>query len=113
VALLDDPPETLTVFPEETYVDSVGDTRTRPAATGVTVRGWMQPMSATRLFPSLDTTQQQRVYSTYRFISRDAPLGIWARVEWRGMSLSVRSGPEERRYTDAVSHVTALVQEER
>jgi hypothetical protein len=113
VSLIDVAPETVTVFPEETYVDSRGDTRTRPAETGVSVSGWMQPMAISRLFPSLDPTQQQRVYATWRFIGRDAPLGIWARVEWQGRSLSVRSGPEVRAYSGATSHVTALLQEER
>jgi hypothetical protein len=113
VNLLDNPPETVTVFPEETYVDSTGDTRTRPAAVGVPVRGWMQPMSTLRLFPSLDGTQQQRVYSTWRFIGRQAPLGVWSRVQWGDRSLTVRSGPEPRGYTPATAHVTALLQEER
>lgn len=113
MSLLDAAPETVVVFPEESFIDSRGDVRTRPASTGVTVTGWMQPMSMLRLFPSLDATQQQRVYSTWRFIARDAPLGIWARVEWRGKTLSVRSGPEPRRYSGATSHVTALLQEER
>jgi hypothetical protein len=113
VSLLDAPPETVTVFPEETYADSRGDARTRPAVTGVTVTAWMQPMSTLRLFPSVDATQQQRVYATWRFIARDAPLGIWSRVEWRGKSLSVRSGPEPRSYSGATTHVTALLQEER
>ncbi len=113
MSLLDAPPETVTVFPEETYTDSRGDVRTRPASTGVAVSAWMQPMSVQRLFPSLDPTQQQRVYATWRLIARSAPLGIWARVEWRGKSLSVRSGPEERHYSAMTSHVTALLQEER
>jgi hypothetical protein len=113
VSLLDAGPETATVYPEETYTDSRGDVRTRPATEGVTVSCWMQPMSTLRLFPSVDATQQQRVYATWRFIARDAPLGVWSRVEWRGISLSVRSGPEPRRYTGATGHVTALLQEER
>jgi hypothetical protein len=113
VSLLDVAPETVTVYPEESYVDSAGDTRTRAASAGVQVRAWMQPMSASRLFPSLDPTQQQRVYATWRLIARDAPLGVWSRVEWQGRTFLVRSGPEERRYSGATGHVTALVQEER
>jgi hypothetical protein len=113
VNLLDSAPEVVTVFPEETYVDSRGDERTRPMAVGVVVSAWMQPMSQQRLFPSLDPTQQQRVYATWRLIARSAPLGIWARVEWQGRKLSVRSGPEERSYSGATRHVTALLQEER
>ena len=113
MSLLDAAPEMVTVYPQETYTDSRGDERVRPAALGVAVKAWMQPMSQLRLFPSVDATQQQRVYSTWRLIARNAPLGIWSRVEWRGMSLSVRSGPEERRYSGATSHITALLQEER
>jgi hypothetical protein len=113
VSLLDAPMEAVTVFPEETYTDSRGDVRTRPSATGVEVQGWMQPMSATHLFPSLDATQQQRIYATWRFIGRDAPLGVWSRVEWDGRSFLVRSGPEERRYSSTTGHITAVLQEER
>lgn len=113
MSLLDEPRDTLVVFPEETYTDSRGDERVRPAATGVSVTGWMQPMSTLRLFPSLDSTQQQRVYATWRFFARDAPLGVWARAEWQGRSLTVRSGPEVRQYSAATGHVTALLQEER
>jgi len=113
VSLLAAPMESVTVYPEESYTDSHGDVRTRPSATGVEVAGWMQPMSATALFPSLDATQQQRIYSTYRFIGRDAPLGVWARVEWADRSFLVRSGPEDRRYSHTTGHITAVLQEER
>ena len=113
MSLLDAAPETVTVSPQETYIDARGDERVRPAPTGVSVRAWMQPMSTLRLFPSVDATQQQRVYASWRLIARAAPLGVWSRVEWRGQSFSVRSGPEERRYSGATSHITALLQEER
>lgn len=106
--------ETVTVYVEETYVDSYGDTKIRPAETGVVVTGVvMQPMSSIRLFPALDVTQQQRIYATWRFMAKDAPLGVWARVEWRGQRMSVRSGPEYRPYSAGTWHVSALLQEER
>lgn len=109
-----DGPETVTVYVEETYEDSYGDTKIRPAAEGVVVTGVvMQPMSTTRLFPALDVTQQQRIYATWRLMARDAPLGVWARVEWRGIKMSVRSGPEYRPYSVGTWHVSALLQEER
>lgn len=109
-----DGPETVTVYVEETFTDSYGDTKTRPAATGVVVTGCIiQPMSTLKVFPSLDPTQQQRVYATWRLMARDAPLGVWARVEWRGVSMSVRSGPEYRPYSPATGHVSALLEEER
>jgi hypothetical protein len=113
VSLLDGR-ETVTVYVEESFTDSFGDTKVRPSETGTVVTGvLMQPMSTLRMFPSLDPTQQQRVYSTWRLIARDAPLGTWSRVVWNGMSMSVRSGPEYRHYSGATSHVTALLQEER
>jgi hypothetical protein len=113
VSLLDGR-ETVTVYVEESFRDSYGDTQIRPALVGVEVSGvLMQPMSTLRMFPSLDPTQQQRIYSTWRLIARDAPLGVWSRVEWNGMSFAVRSGPEYRHYSGATSHVTALLQEER
>lgn len=106
--------ETVTVYVEETYTDTYGAERKRPAETGVEVSGVvMQPMSTLRLFPSLDVTQQQRVYATWRLMARDAPLGVWARVEWRGIKMAVRSGPEYRPYSSDTSHVSALLQEER
>lgn len=109
-----DGPETVTVYVEETYTDSYGNEKVRPAEEGVTVTGVvMQPMAALKLFPSLDVTQQQRVYATYRFMAREAPLGVWARVEWRGKKYSVRSGPEVRPYSERTSHVSAMLQEER
>ena len=52
-------------------------------------------------------------FNKERFIGRDAPLGVWARVEWGGRSFSVRSGPEERRYSGVTGHITAVLQEER
>ena len=109
-----DGPETVTIFVEESYTDTYGAVRRRPAETGVVVTGVvMQPMSTLRLFPSLDVTQQQRIYATWRFMARDAPLGVWSRVEWRGVNMSVRSGPEVRPYSPDTSHVSALLQEER
>lgn len=114
MSLIGSGPETVVVYPEESFEDSYGDIRRRPAEVGVTVSGCIvQPMSELRVFPSNDATQQQRVYSTWRLIARDAPLGIWSKVVWRGKSLSVRSGPEFRNYSSRTSHVTALLQEDR
>jgi len=113
VSLLDGP-ETITVYVEETYEDSYGDTKTRPSETGVVITGCIvQPMSTLRLFPPLDGTQQQRVYATWRLMAKTAPLGVWARVEWRGIRMSIRSGPEYRPYSAATNHVSALLEEER
>ncbi len=39
--------ETVTVFPEETFTDADGDTRTRPSSVGVVVRAVVQPMTST------------------------------------------------------------------
>jgi hypothetical protein len=116
VSLLDRGRETVVVYPEETFTDTYGDVRRRPASQGVEITGvTMQPMSQLRLFPALDPSQQQRVYSTWRLIARDAPMSVWSRVEWpaRGVSFSVRSGPEYRAYSGSTQHVTALLQEER
>jgi hypothetical protein len=116
VSLLDRGRETVIVYPEESYTDTHGDVRRRPASQGVEVTGvTMQPMSQLRLFPSTDPTQQQRVYASWRLIARDAPMTVWSRVEWpsKGVTFSVRSGPEYRAYSSATQHVTALLQEER
>jgi hypothetical protein len=113
VSLLDGA-ETVSIYVEEAFTDSYGDTQIRPSSTPTVVTGCvMQPMSTLRLFPSLDPTQQQRVYSTWRFMARDAPLGVWSRVVWGDKTLTVRSGPEYRPYSGATAHVSALLQEER
>ena len=51
VSLLDSGPDTVMVFPEESFTDSYGNVQRRPAQTGVTVAGChVQPMAATQLF---------------------------------------------------------------
>ena len=37
----------MTVFPEETFTDADGNTRTRPSSVGVVVRAVVQPMTST------------------------------------------------------------------
>lgn len=106
--------ETVVVYPEVEATDTYGGPTMGPAAEGVPVTGcWVQPMSTLRVFPSNDATQQQRVYATWRLIAPDAPMGVWSKVEWRGKTLSVRSGPEFRSYSRSTRHVTALLQEDR
>src|SRR6476659_3999429 len=47
VSLLHRGTETVTVFPEETFTDADGNTRTRPSSVGVAVRAVVQPMTST------------------------------------------------------------------
>ena len=110
MSLLGAGPETVTVFPEESFTDSYGNPQRRPAQTGVAVAGChVQPMTVQ---PAGDGVGQ-RVDATWRLICRDAPLGVWSRVEWQGKSLSVTSGPVRRGYSPATSHVSAVLQEAR
>jgi hypothetical protein len=111
VSLLDAGADTVVVFPEETYTDSYGNVQRRPAQTGVQVAGChVQPMTTQ---PQPADGVGQRVDATWRLICRDAPLGVWSRVEWQGKSLSVSSGPIRRGYSPATSHVSAVLQEAR
>lgn len=119
VALLDNGPHTVRVYPEELVTDTRGNPTRRPSATPVTVTGClMQPMASTRgAFPAIDVRRGQRVDAAYRLLARTAPLGWWSRVEWDTPNGTVRmtplGGPLLHRSSDGTTHVSATLQEER
>lgn len=122
MSLLDNPPHTVTVFPEEEVEDSRGNAVRRPSATGVPVRCYMHPISSSRgAFPAIDPKQGQQVDATWKLVARDAPLGWWSRVVWSaaggspvdGLSLTVLGGPLLRRSSATTRHISVTLMEER
>lgn len=120
--MLDNPPHTVTVFPEEEFTDSRGNAARRPAETGVVVRCYMHPISSSRgAFPAVDVRQGQRVDAAWKLVARDAPLGWWSRVVWPasggspvdGLVLTVLGGPLLRRSSAQTRHISATLMEER
>src|SRR5690349_18688394 len=115
-ATLDHGPHTVTIYLEETVVDSYENRIKRPSATGIVVTGCLvQPLSSSRgAFPALSVTQGQRIDSAYRFTARSAPLGWWSRVIWhhpdgRDRSMTVLGGPLLYEASPATKHVSATL----
>jgi hypothetical protein len=120
--MLDHPPHTVTVFPEEEFTDSHGNAGRRPSQTGVAVRCYMHPISSSRgAFPAVDVRQGQRVDAAWKLVAREAPLGWWSRVVWPaaggspvdGLVLTVLGGPLLRRSSATTRHISATLMEER
>jgi len=105
VSLLDRGPETVEIYPIVWVTDSDGNLVQRPADEPVTVSAWVQPLSSAE-----QVINGTRVVTTYRVITRSAPVDPWARVIWRGQEWSVQGDPEIRYYTPTTSHVTAVIQ---
>ena len=113
--LLDLGPHTVVVYPEETVIDSRGNTVKRPAATGVTITGClMMPLASTRgAFAAIDVKQGQRVDAAWRLFARNAPIGWWSRVEFEGKTMSLLGGPLTYTASDGTHHISATLMEER
>jgi hypothetical protein len=105
VSLLDDGPDEVLIYPEVVVVDERGNEVRRPAETPVPARGRVQPVSASEA-----AVAGQQVTTTYRFITRTAPLGAWARVEWDGREWDLAGEPLWSRGSPRTRHVTALLQ---
>ena len=84
MSLLDTGNETILVYPQEQATDDRGNRVWQPAATPVEVRCRVQIDQTTE-----PTVSGQATTTTYRVIARTAPLGPWARVEWRGRAWDV------------------------
>lgn len=111
--ILDRGPHTVTIFPEESFVDSYGNTVKRPAAVGVVVSGCqLTPQLISRgRFSDLGMRDGQEVQSTVQFRAREAPLGPWARLEWQGHTYVPLSTPIEN-VIGGVRHVACTLQQE-
>lgn len=105
MSLLDDGPHTIVVFAQEAFDDSYDNPRHRPSTTGVEVRGCvMSPVSSAR-----DPLTDRRIDGGYKLVTRAAPLGPWARVEFEGRSYSVEAGPHEHTTSRGTRHVVATL----
>ncbi len=88
MSLLDRLPHTVLVFPEVESDDGY-DTPTRvPALVPVSVRGWMQPVSAAER-----QALGQQSATVYRLFAVSIPGGPWARVEWDGRDWDMLGEP--------------------
>jgi hypothetical protein len=107
MALLDDGPHTATVYLEEYVTDSYGNPTTgQTSTTSQVVRCRMQPINSAR-----DPGSDRRLggVEAWRFSARAAPLGKWSRVEWRGHTYHVNSGPFRHDETATTIRVTATL----
>jgi hypothetical protein len=105
VSLLDGGPDEVLIYPEVVATDERGNEVRRPAETPVSVQGRVQPVSASEV-----AVAGQQVATTYRFITRDAPLGAWALVVWDGREWDLAGEPLWSRGSPRTRHVTALLQ---
>ncbi|MCP3801851.1 hypothetical protein NLX83_21530 [Allokutzneria sp. A3M-2-11 16] len=103
---LDHGPETVTIYPAVTTIDPDGNTITVPdEARPVVVRGChIQPETST-----VDTILGQTAEIRYRLIVRDAPLGAWAVVVWRGRRYDVLGEPRLWPHPPRLRHITATL----
>jgi hypothetical protein len=104
VSLLDEPPETVLVYPEIVSTDDYGNTVRVPAATPVTVAAHVQPLVGQE-----NTAQGQEVEARYRLSARDAPLSAWAEVEWDGARYDVVDQPREFTWPPEMAHIIATI----
>src|SRR5690606_41586408 len=89
VSLLDRGTETVLVWPQTTTTDPDGNPIHGIADAPVTVRCRVQPVSSRAVIAAGERTQAR-----YRLSARDAPLGPWARVYWRGRDWGVAGEPK-------------------
>lgn len=104
MSLLDHGTETLLVWPETVTTDGDGNPVRVPAEEPVTVTGRVNPVSSDDAIVA-----GQQVTTTYRVITRDAPLGPWARVRWRGRDWDVVGEPQWFRGSPRTRHVVAYL----
>lgn len=92
MSLLTSGPDRLDVFVEIESTDAYGNVVMVPSPTPVTVRGHMQPSTA-----SESEELGQVVGTTYRFISKAFPGGAFSRAEWDGRVWDVLGDPRKHR----------------
>lgn len=101
----------ITVYLEETWTDSDGNTMVRPSATGIPARVMIQPLpqsgtSARRAEQDNEGFETERMYRMRFTRSFPYTLGAQSRIEWNGQywsimgdALTYNSGPRTR-HTD-------------
>lgn len=104
MSLLDHGPDVVDIWPQVESVDDRGNVVQLPAPAPVRVHARVQPVSSDDL-----AVAGQQVTTVYRLITRDAPLGPWARVEWAGRQWDVAGEPLRSAGSPATRHVTALL----
>ena len=82
--------ETVTVFPEETFTDADGNTRTRPSFVGVVVRAVVQPMTSTEhQTVGFETESKYRL----RLVGYPGALGAQSQVDWQRKRYAIDGDP--------------------
>lgn len=107
MSLLDNGPDTITVYPEVESTDArYGNRILGPDDEGVTIRGRWQPGAAEE-----SATQGQETTTLYRFLCREFPAGPYAKVTFDGSDWDVVGEPKQHRGSAATRHVTVLLKE--
>lgn len=104
MSILDRGPHVVVVYPVVGGVDSRGNPVRKPSDVGVLVRGMMQPRQS-----DIDN-QTNRIEVEYDFITRDAPIEEFARVEYAGMAFAC-IGVEKYGTSEKTAHVTARLRQ--
>lgn len=105
MSLLDDPPETLRVYPGVEVADAYGNTSMVAGTVAVTVAGHVQP-----LVGSEDARLGQAADERYSVYARQAPLSAWAEVEWDERRFDVVDQPRRYVWPGHMSYVVATIQ---
>lgn len=106
MSLLDNGPDTVTVYAEVEDTDDYGNRVLVPDDSGVTVRGRWQPGVAEE-----SAAQGQETNTLYRFLCREFPAGPYALVTFDGSDWDVVGEPKQHRGSWATRHVTVLLKE--
>ncbi|SDI41056.1 Phage head-tail joining protein [Sinosporangium album] len=104
MSLLDDGPDEVLIYPETTTTDDRGNEVRGPSAVPVALRCRVQPVTSDEA-----AVAGQQVATTYRLITRSAPLGAWARVVWDGREWDVVGEPQKSNGSPRTRHITALL----
>jgi len=106
VSLLHRGTETVTVFPEETFTDADGNTRTRPSFVGVVVRAVVQPMTSTE-----HQTVGFETESKYwlRLVGYSGVLGAQSQVDWQGKRYAIDGDPGIYNGSRHTAHVEYVI----
>lgn len=107
MVLLDSPPHTIEVFPQESLVDSYGNAIDRPSMQSVIVRCFVSRPRST-----IDNEQVgRRMTNTYHVIGRTAPIGPWSRVIYSNESYSVEN-LQFNNASEGTSHFSCTIRRE-
>lgn len=88
MTLIDQGPETVTVYPAVQSLDEDGNPVLVPGTAGVAVNCWAQPLTS----PQLSSGPADRL-STYKLLARSWPGGPYSLIAWRGRNWDVIGEP--------------------